>query len=1345
LKRLVSLTALFLASIFAGTHILRPANDSPKVDDSNSVLTFDDDEHERKKVDQPDKFLEYHRGIRTPEGATGPEYKPQQKWTELRSARQLAAARKKTNGRGQSNDVEFIERGPFNVPGRTRALLSVPGSAGDNTWLAGSATGGIWRTTDGGDSWTDVSRDFPALPISSFGCNEDGSVIYAATGEFVSSIFSASGNGIYKSTDKGLTWSVLPATANNRDFSITTRIAVDPSNANRIVATTATSNLNADQKSSIMRTTDGGATWVKEVEITGAFEQVIATPGNFNVMYASENGFGVWKSTDGGDNWTQSNSGMNPEGRVEIAISPVTPTRLFASAEGEVTGTGSDLYVSNDAGSTWSLVDVRFNNQAVDFLQGQGFYDNTILCDPFDDKKIYYGGVSLFSSTINNTTTAVDNFKITEQNTSSFLVLQSFSNIPYDNQRLDVGDVDFASDITVEVRFGPNESQSAHRFLVPEGATSGVAATSYSYNNYITVPFEVWDVTNNRQLMVSFRDQNRNNQFDLIPASLTSTDALQQSREYVYIHDITYSASPSAVIATAGGHEQQLRYNFFPALASGAVWNSSTLPASKLVIANDPLVRFGSSTVTVADSRDEFDNKNNHDQVDLTNGVHPDHHFIIPLNVNATAKTYRLLIANDGGVFVSKIASSPGTTEGDWTFKGFGMNTTQFYGADKAPGQERYIGGSQDNGTRISPPSTAASAQTSYSYALGGDGFEVLWHSKDASKIMGTIYNGNIYRTTNGQTWSQATNGFTPSSSEFSFVTKLASSKDYPDRVFTVGSSGVYVSNNFGGNWTLTPINSRFVIGTPLYLDVEVSRANANIIWAGSGMNNSGTLRSLFVSTNGGQSFQETNNFTTVSMGNITKLASHPSQPNTAYALFSFAGRPKILRTTNLGQTWEDISGFGNGSSSVNGFPDVAVYCLYVRTDDPNVIWAGTEIGIVESTDNGASWAIREDFPNVSVWDMKGQDNEVVLATHGRGIWSAVLPQTQEATPAPVLIASGTSPQERLMLRIDLEAPFDSLHLFVNQAKAPTIKNLTEGTYDVELSGISPGDRSLSMVGYRGSAPVQSLTFNVTLLDLLAKKDSYSTYFTQVSDLILDGLSLQSLTSSDRQYLQSSHDYMVNKDHLVFVRTPITVSDDLPLMYYSDIAIIEPGEDFVVVEATNNGLDWFPLKESYDASLPASGGVWLQAFTNRTAGTQSMFIDHEVDISETFESGDELLIRLRMVSGPSVTAWGWALSYIAIQERPVGVEETSASDDISIYPNPSDGNFTVEFSLAQSSKVEISIYDGAGKIIKSKSLGLRSAGVHSEAVTLGSVNDGLYSVLVTSGKEQQVWKLIIRN
>ena len=135
------------------------------------------------KTDEPAKFLEYHRGIRTRDGEVAPSYPSRNKWTELERSRDILARKRGSGMRTSANGVlEWKERGPGNVPGRTRAVFNVPGDPNNNTWLAGSATGGIWRTNDGGSTWTERSADFPAMPISSFASDANGSVIYAGTG-----------------------------------------------------------------------------------------------------------------------------------------------------------------------------------------------------------------------------------------------------------------------------------------------------------------------------------------------------------------------------------------------------------------------------------------------------------------------------------------------------------------------------------------------------------------------------------------------------------------------------------------------------------------------------------------------------------------------------------------------------------------------------------------------------------------------------------------------------------------------------------------------------------------------------------------------------------------------------------------------------------------------------------------------------------------------------------------------------------------------------------------------------------------------------------------------------------
>ncbi len=1307
------------------------------------------------KTDKPARYLEFHRGIRTRDNENAPQYASGYKWSELHRAKANAVSRKRNSGaRTKSNGVsEWIERGPGNVPGRTRALLNIAGDVNNNAWLAGSATGGIWRTSNGGSSWTEESIEFPALPISSFASDAAATVIYAGTGEFISSVYSAIGNGIFKSIDKGQSWQQLPSTNNNPEFNIITRLIVNPADGNVILASTAPHNLSTDDTSSIMRSTDGGITWTKVKEIKGIFEQIIATPGNFNIQYASQNGAGIWKSTDTGQTWNLSSEGMSPDGRLEISVSPVSPNKIFVSAEGSLSGNQSDLYYSDNSGVTWSLVNISFNDEPIDFLEGQGFYDNTVLCDPFTPNKVYFGGVSLFTTTLGTGSTIVDTWKLAEKGTEGFIFLQSFEDIEWDHQRLTVDVSD--PKITVQLRFGSGRSQRAHRFFVPQGETSGVEANNYTYQDYTTtVPFEAWDVSNPatpRQLMVSYRDQNRNG-FDLVSQNLDENDpAIKHSREYLYIHSVNYNAStPNSNITVTGGHEKNLLYTIFPALAAGATWPAA-LPNSSIEIQYAGIAKLNASTQTVADGRGSFDNKNKSNQINLSQGVHPDHHALVPITIDPAGKTFKLLLGNDGGVFVSKVSTSPGTTEGDWLFKGLGYNTGQFYGADKRPGRDQYIGGLQDNGTRISSSTQSASAQSSYQYAIGGDGFEVLWNNKDDSKILGSVYYAQISQTTSGgNSWETATRGLNQNSTDFPFVTKLSNSKDFPDRVFTVGTKGVYISNDFGSNWALTSIPEKFVIGTGFYLDVEVSRANANIVWAGSGMTDSGgsAIRNLHVSINGGATFSTTNNFTTVELGNITKLASHPIEQNTAYALFSFSKSPKILRTTDLGQSWEDISGFGTGSTSTNGFPDVAVYCLYVRPDNPDIIWAGTEIGIVESMDNGQNWAIIDDFPNVSVWDMKGQDNQIVLATHGRGIWTAQVEADQVTGKTPAVIASGTSPLGKFVLRIQSLDSYDSLQVFSETALAETFYTVSPGTQDLEVDNITPGNRNIRMIWYKGNTPYQSVVYKAKQIDVLPPKNTYSTYFNTLNEVQVNGLTLQHFTgvTTQRQTLQTNHNYSTDREYEILLRTPVVVSGTSPILFFRDIAIVEPDQDSVIVEATRNGLDWVSLSPSYDAEYPGDQtGAWKNAYLKSRPGKSEMFIKHEINFGSHFAAGDLIMFRFRLRSGSSVTSWGWAMDYISIQEQPLGPEPSSTlKAALSIFPNPSQGKLTVDYLLEKSSDISIEVIDVYGRHVTRLNAGRKQPGFNTETFDIGENQPpGNYILIITSQDGKKVGRVTL--
>jgi hypothetical protein len=137
----------------------------------------------------------------------------------------------------------------------------------------------------------------------------------------------------------------------------------------------------------------------------------------------------------------------------------------------------------------------------------------------------------------------------------------------------------------IELRFGPGKAQKAHRFQTSPGVGQINDWNDLTYQDYVDVPFEVWDITHNRQLMVSFRDQGRDGTFDLLPLDLVSSPAEQfQSREYIMVNDVPYSTTPDPTVM-AGGYDMFFNnYFIWPYLAEGATWNPSSLPVSNLAI-----------------------------------------------------------------------------------------------------------------------------------------------------------------------------------------------------------------------------------------------------------------------------------------------------------------------------------------------------------------------------------------------------------------------------------------------------------------------------------------------------------------------------------------------------------------------------------------------------------------------------------------------------------------------------------------------------------------------------------------------------------------------------------------
>lgn len=864
------------------------------------------------------------------------------------------------------NDITYGGDSYQDASGRMLSVVVHPNDP--NTIFIGAAQGGIWKSTNYGQSFYPVSEHLPSLAIKVIRfAPSNPNIMYAGTGEPHSST-SIYGQGVLKSTDGGETWVHLPSqgTGWNFEYASVSGLQVHPSDPNTLYVTTAAigTSINHFNPASapptgIFKSTDGGQTWTlvkaatnydvtvsRSLDSNIGFMDLEMAQSNPNLLYASEYLGGVWKSTDAGSTWNLITP-QHGNGNGGILPAAVNDFTYFSSGQGlfypverftisEVTGVSQPEFSRIELGLAQSDPNVLYAGYAIDFLLLDGDYDGS-----FGSQDDIQTPVGLM-------------FKTTDGG-ATWTWLQDWGR----GGAPDYCGTQCSYDNTVEVN--------------PTNANDVLIGGNANYNSFWPVPVRAINTT------ADYPDY-----FVTLPWRGMTYRSLDGGNTWIDI-----------------------------------VPHCTNIVNSGQVFLDRPVY--------------------NCNAFDPRRVMHPDVH-------GATYDPHspnRLYVATDGGLHRANISGS-GANSFDylWDNVNTSLSTLQFYDFDAHPTNPNIIiGGLQDNSVAYWDGSSwegwgfgdgifGAIDPNSPNYVYMGTQFNIHRHDSGGSKFAlnpdgsaGGGWNLGIF-----------TQNDIAQGDSIPFVVPFEIDPVQGNNIYAASAggrdvlAGLYHSANRGESWT----RISQVTGEGRPTSISVSPVNNNYVWYGAGDG--------YVYLYNRSTAQTARLGSTLPSRYLTRIEASPNDANTVYVTYSGYNSNtftpgKVFKSTDLGQTWQNISG---------NLPDIPVSAIAIDPANENRIWVGSDVGVYQTEDGGTSWqSYRGNMPVVAIMDMvyNSTTKYLMASTHGRGMWRVY------AGPSAQLTPNTGRPGSRFVVEGRAFTPNSTANISVNETNVGSVNVTAQGGF----------------------------------------------------------------------------------------------------------------------------------------------------------------------------------------------------------------------------------------------------------------------------------------------------------